>query len=321
MQSSGGERAALLSTETIGSLKLDDFVLATSMVYRHHDEKRSVWDVWLHACHHASSLSRSIQRRDGSAPAEIAYLSMWLFTFVHRIGGTIGTPLPGDRSEEETIIRTTSPYAAVLWRNFPGLCPDCYWRRSGGGDRALERIDSLARPCDCGSRNPTDQGSMVPCAAAVRDFADRPISNRPSSMDEWQAMFAAILSASPTSTKITSLLEQFGQAGDAMVRLYTYSGRHPATREEVARRYIRFERELSEVTALIFSLAQADIFGPRDSESPPTLSRLVWQQYGSEERGAFVCSHCESCPCGCDIRFVPSEVSAGSIRQAAEPDN
>lgn len=307
----------MLSSATVGSLSLDDFVKATSQVYRHHDEKRSVWDIWLHTCHHASSLSRSIQRESTDVKKEIAHLSMWLFTFIQRTRASNDIEVPGDMRKEETLVRIRSEYSEILWRNFPCVCPDCYWRRTEGAMQSLAQDETIKHPCDCKVRDMQDTKTLVARMSAVRTFAQLDTSNPPRSIDEWQEMFSSIIPVPTDASKAClGLLDAMGQVGDGILRLYTFTAEEQPTKDHVQYKYVRFEREIAEVTAFVFVLAQTI----KNYSSAPPLSQMIWDVYGSTVLNEFYCPKCENCPCSCEIRFVPNDVSAEEVREAAEHD-
>src|SRR5207248_2378900 len=115
------------------------FVEGVNRVYSGKDEKRSIWDVWMHANHHASGIAEEI-RRGASGQGllrEIADFTMWLLTAVYKLEGEIGVAKPGD-GEQESLIRIGNKYSDLLWNRFPRCCPLCYGRRSGG-DREKEK--------------------------------------------------------------------------------------------------------------------------------------------------------------------------------------
>ncbi|GAJ14211.1 unnamed protein product, partial [marine sediment metagenome] len=44
-----------ITREGVGKLPLDVFLTAVAGIYNKQDEKRSIYDIWLHATHHAAS--------------------------------------------------------------------------------------------------------------------------------------------------------------------------------------------------------------------------------------------------------------------------
>ena len=112
------------SVETVGKLALDDFVGEIPRVYDKYDQKRSIWDVWLHANHHASGIGEEVRKNKPGAKlfVEIADFAMWLFTFLGKLEGTMGEAKAGDQREEEKLIRVTMGYSDMLWLKYPDMC-------------------------------------------------------------------------------------------------------------------------------------------------------------------------------------------------------
>lgn len=46
----------------VGHLPLDEFLTAVAGIYSKQDESRSVYDVWLHATHHAASIGEEVRK-------------------------------------------------------------------------------------------------------------------------------------------------------------------------------------------------------------------------------------------------------------------
>ena len=138
------------STKTIGRMQLDTFVEAIPGIYQEKDVKRSIWDVWMHANHHASAIGEEVRKgiSGGKLLTEIADFSMWLFTTVNKLRGEIGVSKEGEESEQESLIRIGHGFSDLLWNKYPGLCPVCYWRRTEG-DRTKEADSGFRNPCDC----------------------------------------------------------------------------------------------------------------------------------------------------------------------------
>jgi len=49
-------------SSTVGQMPLSAFVEAVNRVYSGKDVKRSIWDVWMHANHHASGIAEEVRR-------------------------------------------------------------------------------------------------------------------------------------------------------------------------------------------------------------------------------------------------------------------
>jgi len=167
---------------------------------------------------------------------------------------------------------------------------------------------------------------------AVRRYSDGIRNKKPSSVDEWQEMFGAIFAKnlatlSPTDIAL-HLMEELGEASDAIVRLYTY-------KEETFRlgepnwRMTNLEGQLADVFSWLFLLIEKLDFIDREShqheEQPSTttpkhaelnhLSSIIWRRYGSDDLGSFFCPFCRAAVCRCAIILVPANRSIEELVQ------
>jgi len=251
----------MLSTETIGEMQLDDFVSAIPKIYSNKDAKRSIWDVWMHANHHASAIGEEVRKGASGRElfTEIADFAMWLFTAVNKFRGQIG--IANDReSEQESLIRIAHGYSDLLWNKFPSLCPVCYWRRAKG-NRTSEKNPGFSEPCDCFLHDveTRNQDQKRRHTKALRAFSRQHSLKKPQGIDQWQDMFARIFEANLRHLTLTSiafhLLEEMGEVSDAMVRMYTYT-EGDFVPGEPSWRQIWLEDELADVSSWLFALVK-----------------------------------------------------------------
>ena len=136
-------------TNNIGQVQLDDFVMAIPRIYARLDEHRSISDSWLHANHHAAAIGEEVRKEKPGEMLlqEIADFAMWLFTVLGKLRGEMGEPNMDTEKPEETLHRISHDFSDLLWNKYPGMCPVCYWRRTGGdrkfGFWAVRRPRSL----------------------------------------------------------------------------------------------------------------------------------------------------------------------------------
>jgi NTP pyrophosphatase (non-canonical NTP hydrolase) len=323
----------MTSSHTVGQMPLDAFVDAVNRIYRDKDLKRSIWDVWMHANHHASGIAEEIRKgRSGNKLlTEIADFAMWLLTAIHKLVGEVGIPKPGD-SGQESVIRIGHKYSDLLWNRFPGCCPLCYWRRSEGG-REKERDPRLCNPCDClryeaEELEKTERRKRV---KGIRSFSKTNRELQPHGIDDWQRMFARIFSPDLLRFNLTDIafriLEEMGQVSDALVRTYTYN-ENEWVYGEPSWRQIFLEDALADVSARLFTLVQKlEILKQSTIEDRPTsrlmveigeaglkLSGIIWQRYGSDDLGDFMCPFCGAKICDGAIIFVPPDRSVKDLR-------
>lgn len=315
-----------LNGTRVGELALDDFVKAIPQVYDRHDQRRSIWDVWLHANHHASAIGEEVRKNKPGAKllVEIADFAMWLFTFVGKLQGTTGEAKAADQRKEESLIRVTMGYSDLLWLKYAGMCPVCYWRRTDGGKRENEKSEIFRHSCDCllFDVESRDQSEKKRHATALRTYAREIIECKPERVDDWQEMFGTIFKANLQHIDLSDiafhLLEEMGEVSDAIVRIYTYTTSRPLTSEELRWRQTWLEEEIADVSSWLFALVQKlDLIRETADEydkwrfketfvarTQIQLSRIIWTRYGSDERGCFYCPHCTEVECNCEIRLI-----------------
>ena len=248
-----------ITKDNIGKMSLDKFVDAVSGIYSKQDEKRSIWDIWFHATHHAASIGEEVRKqKSGDRLLEaVADFSMWLFTFVGKIKDGVGVPLGKPERAEESAIRIKWGFSELIWNKYSNMCPVCFWRRS---EKGISTSDSgFNDPCDCllHEVESRDQTQIKEHIRKLRKYAETADENKPTSVDEWQKMFRNIYQANLRHFTLTDiafhLLEEVGEVSDAMVRMYTY-----ATDEfqsgEPSWRQIYLENEIADVTSWVFTL-------------------------------------------------------------------
>ena len=316
-----------ITKDNIGKMSLDDFVDAVSGIYSKQDEKRSIWDIWFHATHHAASIGEEVRKqKPGDKLLEaVADFSMWLFTFVGKIKDDVGVPLGKPERPEESAIRISHEFSELIWNKYPNMCPVCFWRRISKGMDTSET--GFNDPCDCllhevESRAQTQIKEHIKKLHKYIETAD---GNKPIFVDEWQKMFFNIYEANLRHFTLTDiafhLLEEVGEVSNAMVRMYTYTADEFQSGEP-SWRLIYLENEIADVTSWVFTLVNklqlveeiarghyTYILGPSGSElfltTPYTLSRIIWNRYGSNDLQSLYCPHtCKQPQCDCPIYLV-----------------
>ena len=325
----------------IGKTQLDEFVSIVPGIYSAKDDKRSTWDVWYHTIHHAAAIGEEV--RKGAAGSqlliEIADFSLWLFTIIHKLNGTIGQKKSKRETVQERIIRIKNTCSDLLWNKYPRMCPVCYWRRTKG-DRGPEGVEGFLSPCDCllydvEGRNQSQKRLHV---TTMRAFCDDNRSRKPKGVDEWQEMFSTIFKANlPHLTLVDiafHLLEEIGEVSDAIIRMYTYKKEDFIKKDEPLWRQIWLEEEFADVFSWLFTLVEklnlmretADEydrwrFGATFvARKPMHLSEIIWKRYGSDDLRRFYCPHCTEPECQCPIVLVPPDRSIAELLQNVSED-
>src|SRR6266436_5374053 len=202
-----------------GSMPLDDYVQVVAQVYGKHDKHRSLWDVWLHALHHAAGIAEQIRRNGPHLHREIADFSLWFFTALLKLKGRPGDLESGQTAE--SLIKIQNSCSDLLWHRYPKCCPRCH---------TIEKSkNSLAKTCSCSDgaetekRNKQERRELI---IRILDHSKEIIEQKPNAIDEWQGMFEMIFGSKLSSMSVAEialhLMEELGEASDAMVRMYTY---------------------------------------------------------------------------------------------------
>lgn len=325
-----------IAGDNIGQMPLDEFVRAVAGIYSAQDEKRSIWDIWLHAVHHAASIGEEARKYKPGEKLlwEIADFSMWLFTFVSKINGPFGSTADGQRIEESTI-RTEMIFSDLIWNKYPGICPVCFGRRMNHNIEMSS--DKLTKPCDC-LLHPVEtrsQSQIRTHVSKLRRYAKEQLGNKPMSVDRWQQMFQDIYETNLRHLNLTDiafhLLEEVGEVSDAMVRMYTYDI-EGFQAGEPSWRQISLENEIADVSSWLFTLVNHLQLIPEIAivfqkfvfrytvlkETKITLSGIIWRRYGSDDIGSLYCPHaCKKQICSCPILLVRDESSLARLRAYA----
>jgi NTP pyrophosphatase (non-canonical NTP hydrolase) len=272
------------SRETVSSLQLDDYVRVVPQIYGAHDDNRSIWDVWCHTLHHGAGVAERLRKE---APAdklftEIADFCLWLFTTVQKLSGRPGRRKSPNETPADTLIRIGSSCSDLLWHRYPRTCHLCFARRNKGGPRTKGR---LLKPCDCSEQGPDsrDKESKRLDSRDLRGFSEATASQKPKTIDDWQGMFAAIFDVPSLSPKDIGLhlMEELGEASDALVRMYSYTKRDFRA-GELDWRQARLEGQLADVFSWLYTLVEKLNI---DNKSAMTPCRVV---------------------CSCPLIFVPA---------------
>src|SRR5438876_1021941 len=248
------------SSASVGQKSLDEFVDVVAKIYIAHDKNRSIWDVWCHTLHHAASVAEQIRTGETGKilHKEIADFSLWLFTTVLKLRGKFGQSEGTFEAPHDRFIRIQSTCSDLLWHKYPKVCPFCLDRKPASDSQAEASVGSLIT-CHYGEilRVVEDTDSRRKRATALRHRSDAIRSEMPASIDEWQKMFTEIFEADLAVLTLKDialrLMEELGEASNAMIRMYSY-------KEETFRfgepnwRQTNLELQLADVFSWLFLL-------------------------------------------------------------------
>ena len=268
--------------------------------------------------------------------AEIADFSMWLFTFIGKSRGPIGSPSEHQEIESCTIHTNEKlEFSDIIWNKYPGICPVCFWRRINSVIKISD--ENFREQCDCliHEVESRDQSRPKDRAKGLSDYAKQYYKNKPISVDQWQDMFKNIYQANLRHLSLIDiafhLLEEMGEVCYAMSRMYTYSDKE-FCHGEPSWRQIWLENEIADVSSWLFTLVNSLELIPeiaqafqkyliKDTILPKTeitLSGIIWNRYGSKERESLYCPHtCKEQVCKCPILLVHDNVSLAKMKTYA----
>src|SRR5260370_5993085 len=245
---------------------------------------------------------------------EIADFSLWLFTTVLKLKGKFGESEGRSETAQESLIRIGNSCSDLRWHKYPNLCHSCSGRKIAG-DTTIPASLGL-NPCECLSRRPETEKKEErrKRLSGVHNYSDRVRGEKPISIDGWQQMFSAIFASNLTSLSLTQMalhvMEELGEASDAIIRMYTY-------KEETFRsgepnwRQLNLEGQLADVFSRTFALAEKlNLLTNQSSDAKRAesvrLSGIIWKRYGSESLTPFFCPFCKHPVCRCPLIFVPA---------------
>jgi hypothetical protein len=305
-------------------MQLDEYVTVIARVYEANDRHRSLWDVWCHTLHHAAAIAERA-RKNASADdlfQEIADFALWLFTAVHKLEGPVGEMRNTNETQLETVIRIRSGCSNLLWHRYPRFCPLCYERRTRG-NRKLENRQNFPDPCNCLLNDSQPQQKPIRRAAvvALRGFSEETRNKKPKSIDEWQEMFGTVFRANLKHLSLVDatshLLEELGEASDAMIRMSSYKNKD-FRKGEPDHCQLRLEAQVADVFSWLFAVVEKirstrnglDYKRRRSKVVAVTaavrLSEIIWGRYGCEDLHSFRCPFCKRTVCACPLVFVPA---------------
>ena len=321
----------MVTRDNIGQMSLDKFVNEVSGIYSEQDKARPLWDIWLHANHHAAAIGEEARKYKpgGQLFKEIADFAMWLFTFVgkmYEIDKSGSSPF----EIQERVIHTEKKltFAEIIWNKYPGVCPVCFWRHAENSKKNVNiRCDCLIYEVET-----RDQSEERKHLDMLRKYANECSESIPTNVDDWQKMFRDIFEANLRHLDMKDiafhLLEEVGEVSDAIIRMYTYKEKEFKKGEPYWRK-TRLENELADVASWLFTLInhleiipemtrefQKYAFGkaliPCDRI---LLSGIIWSRYGDDIRNSLYCPHeCKATVCKCPIVLVNTEARLGELK-------
>jgi NTP pyrophosphatase (non-canonical NTP hydrolase) len=315
----------------IGQLNLDAVVDAASAIYREHDRKRTLWDVWSHALHHAAAVAEEIRKlstgatTDEKLKREVADLALWIFTMLSKLKGPVGVSIDDSETPQDWVVRISVNASELMWNRYPGVCPWCHFAARANGATQLDEA-ALLQPCRCDElqvvRNKKEKTALRARAKQTRMLAISHVGSRPQSLDKWQDMIRALYHARLALASLPDialhLLEEMGEVSDGLIRMYTFLERDFAhIEDEIVARQNRLEDELADVLSWLFGLVErmGSFVNNQDAHNSLTmsqpsanerlyLSQILWAEYGSDEKGGFRCRHCEQLACTCHVSLI-----------------
>jgi NTP pyrophosphatase (non-canonical NTP hydrolase) len=344
-----------LGRESVGQLSLDEIVDVVTGIYSEKDECRSVWDIWLHATHHAAAIGEEVRKyKPGKRLLEeIADFSMWLFTFAGKIKGQFKTAEDAENNKKcrvsEFTIQTEKEFSEIVWNKYPRACPVCFWRRTNNGSKSPEDFE---KPCDCLIYNIEDRdkaeseeekakkkAEKQKRVGGLRAFAKQQssLNKKPATIDDWQKMFGELFEANLRHVSLVDigfhLLEEVGEVSDAIVRMYSYT---EAFNGQPRWNQIWLEEEIADVFSWLLTLVNSLQMMPdiakefvnylelgrasKIFEEKIMLSTIIWQRYGNNRKHIWWCPSCEKQRCICDLKWVGENMDYAEFLEYTKND-
>ena len=279
----GGGR---VHTRNYLTASLDDWQAVFHDLYGHIDDKRSFDSIWRHAMVNASKFSSDIRKNNfGLAFTHLAHILCWTLSFAERCRKS--KELDGNDS-----LMTTQTLADFVWEKYPGACPYCE-----------------TSPCSCASPGivQKESGDLV-----------IPVGNpgkRPKSLDDWGRMFDAIYGEAhaviPIEALAFHLVEETGEVTSQIIRIIEMV--NCTTTEQKKKELFREVADVFSWVCSVVSKINRTYFYPAarhfekeqnfpDGSIPTaTLSKILWDEYGSSD--SLICSTCRTNPCSCDRKL------------------
>jgi NTP pyrophosphatase (non-canonical NTP hydrolase) len=329
------------TSEKIGQLNIDVVVAAATAIYREHDRKRTLWDIWSHALHHGAAVAEEIRKRpfmeanDEKLHQEIADLALWLFTMIVKLNGPLGIPIESNEAApQDWVVRISVNASDLMWNRYPGVCAWCFCATHPDSSAKSDERD-MCQPCSCEALQTAlrkkDSTELRLRAKRTRKLAVEHATRRPQSLDGWQDMIGAIYCGAsrprPLQEVTLHLLEEMGDVSDCLIRMYSYLEKDLlGIEEEIFARQARLEDELADVLSWLLELVERlgtlgrcnpkewpSSTGKRVSNERLYLSQVLWRRYGSDEKQTFWCRHCKQVTCACPIRLIQSREQVDEI--------
>lgn len=159
----------------------------------------------------------------------------------------------------------------------------------------------------------TDEALVICVSVSLGQImAARYPTIRPDSpLDEIQQILGPGFSPGSVATASVTALQCMANACDAIVRMYSYVGEVRQGEPEVKQR--RLEDALASVCYSLFAVSAT--LRTRTTIERSTLSQIIWDRYGNDSAGDFVCRKCEFSECRCPVLLVPIDASVTDVVQ------
>ena len=329
------QRRNLTTQRSWEEAPIDDYVNDVRIVWGHHDEERSVIDVWLWVVQHASELGELVRRGklDG-AQDQLGRIAIWMLTFAAKGLGSL--------RGRETVFRLTKPLSQILWTKYPNCCHACFTRRVVRGG---ETWKGDITECDCISTlaETEDRDRLLTPEEKTeakrqrRQYADtfweqektdyQSLSLRKLE-ERFEKMFRRSIFALDLEHVTFHFLEEVGEVTEALTHLYTYKVDKDTPPESLSgqwrERLPDLEDELGDSFSWLFSVSSKlrDVFKMFDSAAKVTdLARQMYvaehlkKRHMREIDSLMKCYDCGAHQCTCRIKLITDDESAEKLAQ------
>lgn len=247
------------------TLSVDQIVEAFHRLHGKENQERTVFNVWLHAVEHASSVGEALRKDEYTeAFCAIARVFGWLCSFVAKCYYD---------EKAESVFKLNRRLSEIVWNKYPRMCYAC-----------------VTFPCHCMARKrevekvkriTPDQEKLLASA--------RELGQPPSSLDGWAQMFEAIYGNYHYASSLVGtgfhFLEEVGEVAKSVVDLQEKEA------QDKSGKLIRTaEDEIADVFSWLFAVvlklryiseSVAPLLGVTKTIE---LSTIVWKAYEEDLR-------------------------------------
>jgi hypothetical protein len=340
--------------ENYSKASLDDFYNDFDLIWERDNTERSIFDLWLHIVDHAGRIAKAVKNDNPPAVIDdLADTTVWLMSFISFINRL---------SEDENYITPSE----IIWNKYPMVCSSCLeiflieefdllnknnsiefisQNKTIISDFLKQNSEKLSsKKCDCFTKTNRQQEINNLRSLLKNEFDNLRIEyaknnslnkNQFDGFAKIEIMFESIFSTYLDFKSLEDitfeLLNEIGEASQAIVNLYTYDeSREPFSVELSKKRKQRLFDKIADVFYFLFacSIKIRKTYAKIASSYFQTITKnqevnnkqfyftdIIWSKYGMTKNGGnwsnLKCPGCANSPCACprDLKLNWSETN------------